>query len=185
MVPNRWAGRPESGAGFRVSRPCYAIPVTPIERVGRALEALRLPAQVRQFEASTRTAQDAADAVGCELGQIVKTLFFLADGRPTTVLTAGDRQVDTALLARLLGVGRQKLRMGSQEEVLAHTGFPVGGVSPVGPANPSDVVVDDSLHRFTHVWAAAGAGNAVFPADTVALVGAINGQWATITRPPA
>lgn len=160
------------------------MPVTPLERVERALEALQLPANLRQFDGSTRTAQDAADAVGCELGQIVKTLFFFADGRPTTVLAAGDRHVDTALLAQLLGVGRKKLRMGSPEEVLAFTGFSVGGVSPVGSANSSDVVVDDSLQRFSSIWAAAGAANAVFAAETNALVTGIHGQWAAITRTP-
>ena len=134
------------------------------------------------MEGSTRTAQDAANACRCELGQIVKTLFFLADGRPTVVLAAGDRQVDTALLAQLVGIGRKKLKMGSPDEVLTHTGFPIGGVSPVGQLKPSDVVVDDSLKRFENVWAAAGAGNAVFPASTDSLVAAVNGQWATVTR---
>ena len=136
------------------------------------------------MEGSTRTAQDAANACRCELGQIVKTLFFLADGRPTVVLAAGDRQVDTALLAQLVGIGRKKLKMGSPDEVLTHTGFPIGGVSPVGQLKPSDVVVDDSLKRFENVWAAAGAGNAVFPASTESLVAAVNGQWATVTRVP-
>ena len=134
------------------------------------------------MDASTSTAQDAANACHCELGQIVKTLFFLADGRPTLVLAAGDRQVDTALLAQLVGIGRKKLKMGSPDEVLAHTGFPVGGVSPVGQLKPSDIVVDDSLKRFENVWAAAGAGNAVFPASTESLVEAVHGQWATVTR---
>ena len=134
------------------------------------------------MEGSTRTAQDAANACRCELGQIVKTLFFLADGRPTVVLAAGDRQVDTALLAQLVGIGRKKLKMGSPDEVLTHTGFPIGGVSPVGQLKPSDVVVDDSLKRFENVWAAAGAGNAVFPASTESLVAAVNGQWAAVTR---
>ena len=136
------------------------------------------------MEGSTRTAQDAANACRCELGQIVKTLFFLADGRPTVVLAAGDRQVDTALLAQLVGIGRKKLKMGSPDEVLAHTGFPVGGVSPVGQLKPSDIVVDDSLRRFENVWAAAGAGNAVFPVSIESLVAAVHGQWATVTRAP-
>jgi prolyl-tRNA editing enzyme YbaK/EbsC (Cys-tRNA(Pro) deacylase) len=159
--------------------------VTPTERVERALRELGLPARIVHFDGSTRTAQDAANAVGCDLGQIVKTLFFLADGRPTMVLAAGDRQVDTALLAPLLGVGRKKLRMGSAGEVLGHTGFPVGGVSPVASTNPSDTVVDESLRRFECVWAAAGSGRAVFAAQTGELVRAVKGQWAVITRTPA
>jgi Cys-tRNA(Pro) deacylase len=156
--------------------------MNPHERVQAALRGLGLPGQVVQFDASTRTAADAAGAVGCELGQIVKTLFFLADGRPTMALVAGDRQADTARLAEVVGVGRKKLKMGTPEEVLDHTGYPVGGVAPVGALKPADVVVDQSLGRFDVVWAAAGSGNAVFEARTADLVTAINGQWANITR---
>lgn len=158
--------------------------MSPQDRVRAALKDLGLPGEVIEMDSSTSTAQDAANACGCELGQIVKTLFFFADGRPTLVLAAGDRQVDTAMLAQLVGVGRKKLKMGTAEEVLDHTGFLVGGVSPVGQRNPSDVVVDDSLQRFEDVWAAAGAGNAVFPVKTAALIAAIHGQWAAITRTP-
>ncbi len=155
------------------------------ERVRQALAALGLPARILSFDGTTATAQEAAEAVGCELGQIVKTLFFLADGRPTVALVAGDRQVDTAALAGLLGVGRKKLKMGTPAEVLDHTGFEVGGVAPVGHPREHDVVVDESLARFERVWAAAGAHNAVFEAITRDLVAAINGQWAAITKEPA
>ena len=159
--------------------------MTSHERVQAALKALGLPSELTTFEASTHTAQAAADAVGCDLGQIVKTLFFLADGRPTLVLVAGDRACDTAQLAQLVGVGRKKLKMGSPTDVLAYTGYAVGGVSPVGAVKPCDVVVDESLRRFDRVWAAAGDGNTVFPAETKALVTAIAGQWAAVTREPA
>ena len=76
--------------------------MTPQDRVRAALEALGLPSELKEFDASTHTAADAAAAVGCALGQIVKTLFFLAEGRPTIVLVAGDRQADTALIAQLV-----------------------------------------------------------------------------------
>ena len=115
----------------------------------------------------------------------MKTLFFLAEGRATMALVAGDRQVDTALLAQLLGVGRKRLKMGSPDEVLDYTGYPVGGVSPVGVLKPCDVVVDASLQRFQQIWAAAGNGNTVFPIATLALVTATNGQWAAVTKEPA
>ena len=160
--------------------------MNPPDRVQLALEALGLPGRVQVFdEASTHTAQEAADAVGCELGQIVKTLFFMADGRATMALVAGDRQVDTAALAELLGIGRKKLKMGVPEEVLEITGYAVGGVAPVGWHQPGDVVVDESLRRFEDIWAAAGASNAVFPARTTDLVSAIRGQWASIVKEPA
>lgn len=154
----------------------------PEERVQAALEALGLPARVITFDKSTATAEEAASAVGCELGQIIKTLFFLADGRPTVALVAGDRQVDTAKLAQIVGVGRKKLKMGTPEQVMEYTGYEVGGVAPVGHAVPADVVVDESLQRFEVVWAAAGSGNSVFEAKTYDLVKAIQGQWAAITR---
>lgn len=150
----------------------------------QALAALGLPSDIVEYPASTRTAEDAAAAVGCELGQIVKTLFFLAEGRPMLVLVAGDRQVDTARLAELVGVGRKKLKMGTPEEVFEHTGFAVGGVSPVGLPQALDVVVDESLGRFGTVWAAAGSGTTVFGAGTHEFVKAVNGQWAAITREP-
>ncbi len=165
--------------------PLYALPVEAPDHVQQSLEALGLPGRVRVFDESTHTAQEAANAVGCELGQIVKTLFFMAEGRPTMALVAGDRQVDTAALAELVGIGRKKLKMGTPEEVLEITGYRVGGVAPVGWVKPCDIVVDDSLRRFDEIWAAAGDSNAVFPARTEDLVKAIGGQWATIVKAPA
>ncbi|QFG03671.1 aminoacyl-tRNA deacylase [Tepidiforma bonchosmolovskayae] len=156
--------------------------MTPPERVAAALAALGLPAEVRTFPQSTATAEEAAAAVGCAPGQIIKTLFFLADGRPTMVLMAGDRQVDTAALAEILGVSRKRLKMGTPEEVRQHTGYEVGGVAPVGWPTKPDVVIDDSLRRFATAWAAAGAPNAVFAAGVEALAAAIGGQWAAIAK---
>ena len=159
--------------------------MSPAEHVQQALEQLGLPGRVRVFDrASTHTAQEAAAAVGCQLGQIVKTLCFMAEGRPTMALVAGDRQVDTAALASIVGVGRKRLKMGTPEEVHALSGYEVGGVAPVGWRQPADVLVDSSLRRFDDVWAAAGAPNAVFPATTGDLVRAINGQWADIVKEP-
>jgi len=163
----------------------YSERVTPIERVRTALVALDLPSTIVECDGTTRTAQDAANAVGCELGQIVKTLFFLAGGRPTMALVAGDRQVDTAALAAIVGVGRKKLKMGTPDEVRDLTGFEIGGVSPAGCLCSADVVADESLKRFASVWAAAGAHNAVFEAPTSALMTAIGAQWAAITKDAA
>jgi prolyl-tRNA editing enzyme YbaK/EbsC (Cys-tRNA(Pro) deacylase) len=161
---------------------CRLRGMTPEERVQQALNALGLPARVVQFEASTGTAAAAAATVGCDLGQIVKSLFFLAESRPTLVLVAGDRQADTARLAELLGTSRKQLKMGAPGEVLAATGYPIGGVAPVGSFTPCDVVADASLRRFETVWAAAGSCHAVFEVDPGALVEKVCGQWAAITR---
>jgi prolyl-tRNA editing enzyme YbaK/EbsC (Cys-tRNA(Pro) deacylase) len=159
-------------------------PISPRERARLALEPLGLAGGIVEFAESTRTAAEAAAAVGCEPGQIVKSLFFMAEGRPTLVLVAGDRQADTAKLAQLLGVGRKKLKMGTPVEVAEITGYEVGGVAPVGSKSPCDVVGDASLQRFATVWAAAGSGHAVFPAETNALMQAAGAQWADITREP-
>jgi Cys-tRNA(Pro) deacylase len=159
--------------------------MTPTERVEAALEAAGVAAEVVTFDATTHTAADAAAAVGCDLGQIVKTLFFIADGRPTMALVAGDRQADTARLAELLGTTRKKLRMGSPAEVEATTGYTVGAVSPFGTLTACDVVIDESLRRFEDVWAAAGASNAVFRINRAELAEKVDAQWAAITRPPA
>jgi Cys-tRNA(Pro) deacylase len=156
--------------------------VRPQERVAAALARLGLGSNIAEFAESTSTAEEAARAVGCELGQIVKTLFFLAEGRPTLALVAGDRQVDTAALASLLGVGRKRLKMATPEQTLALTGYEVGGIAPVGVFAPADVVLDRSLERFEDVWAAAGTPNAVFAARTGDLARAVRGQWADITR---
>jgi prolyl-tRNA editing enzyme YbaK/EbsC (Cys-tRNA(Pro) deacylase) len=100
-------------------------------------------------------------------------------------LVAGDRQVDTAALAQLNGVGRKKLRMGTPDEGRETTGYEVGGVAPVGWPHTCDTIADDSLLRFETIWAAAGAPNAVFEARTDALASAIGAQWATIVKDPS
>ena len=173
-----------SDARARKASGGYAPGMSPEERVQTALAALGLPGRVVGFSASTRTAAEAAAAVGCELGQIVKSLLFLAAGRPTLVLVAGDRQVDTARLAELLGTTRKRVKMGSNEEVERITGYAPGGVAPVGTITPCDIVIDESLTRFPDIWAAAGSGHAVFPAAMMDLAAAVKGQWAAITREP-
>ena len=165
-------------------RPGTLAPMEAIERVRTALKALGMAGGVLTFDGSTATAQEAADSVGCELGQIVKTLLFVAGGRPTVVLASGDGQVDTGKLARLVGVGRKKLKMGKPGEVLMLTGFEVGGVSPIGMIESHDVVLDESLKRFDRIWAAAGASNAVFESTPSELAEKLNGQWADISRTP-
>ena len=156
--------------------------MTPPERVADALRRAGLPDRLVAFESSTGTAPEAAASVGCSLGQIVKSLYFSADGRPTVVLVAGDRQADTARLAELLGVPRKKLAMGSAAEVEAVTGYAVGGVAPVGHLAPCDIVADESLRRFETVFAAAGDSHTVFDAEPDELVARVGGQWAAITR---
>ncbi len=115
---------------------------------------------------SARTAPEAAAAVGCEVGQIVKSLVFVRDDEPVMVLCAGDRRVD----AKRLG-----LRAARAERVREATGFSIGGIPPLGHDRELDTLVDASLERFDTVWCAAGTPHAVFEVDTKALISAIRG----------
>jgi prolyl-tRNA editing enzyme YbaK/EbsC (Cys-tRNA(Pro) deacylase) len=126
---------------------------------GRGLEV-----EARELPGSTRTAKDAAAAVGCEVAQIVKSLVFMRDDAPVLVLCAGDRRVD----AEALG-----LRAATADEARAATGFAIGGIPPLGHERDLPTVVDESLLRFDTVWCAAGTPNAVFSVATAALVAAI------------
>src|SRR2546423_5897482 len=119
------------------------------QRVQDRLEALGLDAEVRELADSTRTAQEAADAVGVELGQIVKSLVFVAADGPVLCLCAGDRRVDVGKLG-------EGARQAKPDEVRAATGFAIGGVPPVGHEQPVRTVVDASLRRVQTGWCAGG-----------------------------
>jgi prolyl-tRNA editing enzyme YbaK/EbsC (Cys-tRNA(Pro) deacylase) len=130
--------------------------------------ALGLDIEVRELSESTRTAQEAADAVGVEVGQIVKSLVFVDGEGPILCLCAGDRRVDTAKLG-------PEVRQASGRGVRDAAGFAIGGVPPLGHDEPMRTVIDASLRRFDTVWCAGGTPNAVFPVATEALIGAIPG----------
>jgi len=132
------------------------------QRVQAALAALGSDARVREMPGSTRTAADAADACGCELGAIVKSLVFrdAATGAPILVLTSGTNRVHEKRLGRQLGV---KLERADADFAREATGFAIGGVPPLGHPAPLRTVFDPALHVFKTVWAAAGTPFAVFP----------------------
>jgi Cys-tRNA(Pro) deacylase len=124
------------------------------ERVRSYLEAHGLSEAIFTFDRSTKTAQMAADAMGCELGQIVKSLVFVVDDRPVLALVAGDRRGDTAAIAGLLG--GKKASFADADTVRTATGYAIGGVSPFDLPGELTVLVDDSLERFDVVYPAAG-----------------------------
>jgi prolyl-tRNA editing enzyme YbaK/EbsC (Cys-tRNA(Pro) deacylase) len=136
------------------------------ERLQARLHDLGLAVEVRELSDSTRTAQEAADAVGAELGQIVKSLVFMDGHGPLLCLCAGDRRVDTAKLG-------DDVRQAKPDEVREATGFAVGGVPPLGHDRPIETVVDESLRRFETLWCAGGTPHAVFPVETERLLGAL------------
>ena len=131
-----------------------------IERFLDAARVLGHAVEVRRFPEGTRTAEDAARAVGCEVGQIVKSLVFMADDRPVLSLTSGANRVDTDRLARLAGAA--SARRATPEEARAATGFAVGGTPPFGHPEHVRTFLDRDLLRYEEVWAAAGAPDAVF-----------------------
>ena len=130
------------------------------ERVDAALRAGGVTTEIREFTEGTRTAADAAAALGVPVGAIVKSLVFAADGRPVLVLASGDHQVDTTAVARALGaahVGRADADL-----VRDATGFAIGGVAPVGHPHPMPTLIDTHLATFDVLWAAAGTPKSVF-----------------------
>jgi Cys-tRNA(Pro) deacylase len=139
-----------------------------------------LDISVIELDKSTRTAQLAAEAIGTELGSIVKSLVFLADGKPALVLVAGDRRADTKKLAQVLEA--QKVKIAGADTVRAETGFAIGGVPPVGHHAPLPTLIDQSLGRFETVYAAAGSPRAVFPIAYDRLLQITAGQVADVTE---
>jgi Cys-tRNA(Pro) deacylase len=131
-----------------------------VARVTDAARAAGVDISVERFPEGTRTAADAARAVGCEVGQIVKSLVFMADARPVVALVSGANRVHLGRLAT--AVGATEARRADGDEARAATGFAIGGVPPFGHASGVSVVVDRDLLDFERVWAAAGLPDAVF-----------------------
>jgi prolyl-tRNA editing enzyme YbaK/EbsC (Cys-tRNA(Pro) deacylase) len=153
-----------------------AVPETPIamptQRVIDAAARKGVVLEVHTFAESTHTAEDAAAAVGAELGQIVKSLVFVApeaDGtlEPIICLVSGPNRVDLARLAAV--TGEPEIRRASAAEAKELTGFSIGGIPPIGHPKPPRVIMDPDLGRFQVVWAAAGTATAVFPVPPASL----------------
>jgi Cys-tRNA(Pro) deacylase len=134
----------------------------------------------REFGQSTRTAAEAAEAIGVELGQIVKSLVFTVDDRPVLALVGGDRQLDEAKLAA--AAGGMLSRRPDADLVRAVTGFPVGGVPPFGHSSVLPVFVDKGLLEFDEVWAAAGTPHVNFPVNPRQLAEATAGTVIDVGR---
>jgi len=131
-----------------------------VARVVRALETGGWQGEVRELSDSARTADEAAAALGCDVGAIASSLLFQADGDPLLVLTSGAHRVDPSVLAELLGVAAVDKAPASL--VREATGFAIGGVAPVGHPTPLPTLVDTDLGRYDACWAAAGHPHAVF-----------------------
>jgi prolyl-tRNA editing enzyme YbaK/EbsC (Cys-tRNA(Pro) deacylase) len=114
----------------------------------------------REFPEGTRTAADAAAAIGCGVAQIVKSLVFVADGEPVLVLTSGANRVDPGRVASHLGCA--EVRKATADEVRSATGYAIGGTPPLGHDTELPLLFDEDLTRYDEVWAAAGTARHVF-----------------------
>lgn len=138
-----------------------------IARVHATLAVRGIDAQIIEFDESTRTAEEAAAAIGTSVERIVKLLVFLADGDPILVLTSGINRVDPEKVGARLG---KRIRRANADQARAATGFVIGGTPPVGHPEPLPILIDQDLLQYDEVWAAAGTPNAVFsltPQDLV------------------
>ncbi len=132
-----------------------------VNRVREYFNTHGIPIEVKELPTSTRTAQLAADAVGTPVGSICKSLVLITnDDRTILALVAGDQRADSAKIARL--VNATGVQMANGDQVRARTSYAIGGVPPVAHPAPLETLADKTLLRFDHIWAAAGAPNAVF-----------------------
>ncbi|MGI8532318.1 MAG: YbaK/EbsC family protein [Geodermatophilaceae bacterium] len=138
------------------------------EAVRTALQAAGAAGEIRELPGSARTATLAADLLGVSVGAVANSLIFDVGGSPLLIMTSGGHRVDTARVARLLGV--PALDRADPEFVRRHTGQPIGGVAPLGHPAPIGTLVDIALSAYDVIWAAAGHPATVFPTDYAELL---------------
>ena len=148
------------------------------QKVQDALNELGYEYKIIEFKDSTRTAQEAAERAGCQLGQIVKSMIFRGfhSSKPILVLTSGVNRVDEKLISNFAG---EPIVRAEPDFVRTTTGFAIGGVPPVGHAQPMDTYMDEDFMGYGTVWAAAGTPNAIFeltPDDLQKMTGAQTGR---------
>lgn len=138
---------------------------------------------VRFFDTPTATSQQAADNIGCELGQIIKSLLFIVGDQPVIVLASGDQRVDDRKIAELYQVGRKKVKIATADQCLEILGYAPGSVPPLAHRTGGlPVYIDQSLQRYEQLYAAGGADNAIFPVTLARLPELCGGQFADVVR---
>ncbi|MDA9071912.1 YbaK/EbsC family protein [Candidatus Pelagibacter sp.] len=152
----------------------------PVKRVKKTLKDFNQSLEVIVLENSARTAKDAATALGCDVGAIVKSLLFKTDDSFTLCLVAGDKMCSLNKLKKIKNI--KVALMASPEEVKTQTGYTIGGVAPIGHLNKMEIFIDKSLERFTDVFAAAGHPNCIFKIDFSNIQKITNGKIEDITE---
>lgn len=150
-----------------------------LERFRAAAEELGVAVESVRYPAGTRTATDAAAAVGCDVGQIVKSLVFATPTKLVLALTSGANQVDTDRLGELVD---EEISLADPEAVRVATGFAIGGTPPFGHINPLATWIDEDLVAYDTVWAAAGTPDSCFPIDPAQLVAVTGATPADFVR---
>ena len=145
-----------------------------------AARALGLELDIHQFPEGTKTAADAAAAIGCAVAAIVKSLVFVVEQEPVVALVPGDLMLDPTKLEVIAGKG--PARRATLDEVRTATGFAAGGTPPFGHAQPLRVFADEALRRHDPVWAAGGTPTTVFPISLDDLDRSVNPIWAELSR---
>ena len=132
----------------------------PVKRVEKFIKDFDQSLEVIILENSARTAQDAATALGCDVGAIIKSLLFKTEDSFILCLVAGDKRCSLTKLKKI--TNKKDISMASPDEVKTQTGYTIGGVSPIGHLNNLEIIIDNSLKRFNELFAAAGHPNCVF-----------------------
>ena len=152
----------------------------PVKRVQELISKFDSKLKVIVLNTTARTAKDAATSLKCEVGAIVKSLLFKADDTFLICLVPGDKRCSLKKLKKILN--KKDVCMANAEEVKEHTGFSIGGVSPVGYIKKLDILIDKSLNRFANVFAAAGHPNCVFKINYNELIKITNGSEKEISE---
>ena len=152
----------------------------PVQRVINALEKFDKNLQIQVLKDTARTAKDAANALNCEEGAIVKSLVFKAERKFLICLVSGDKKCSLNKLKKV--ISKKDVSMASADDVKAQTGFTIGGVSPVGHINDLNIIIDRTLERFQIVYAAAGHPNSIFKIDFLKLKDLTKGRIEDITE---
>ena len=152
----------------------------PVKRVIEALSMFNKNLNVQILEKTARTAKEAANALNCEEGAIVKSLVFKTETEFLVCLISGDKRCSLNKLKKV--ISKKDVSMASADDVKAQTGFTIGGVSPVGHINDLNIIIDKSLERFQIVYAAAGHPNSIFKIDFLKLKELTKGRVEDITE---
>ena len=152
----------------------------PVKRVIEALSRFNENLKVKILEKTARTAKEAANALNCEEGAIVKSLVFKTETEFLVCLISGDKRCSLNKLKKV--ISKKNVSMASADDVKAQTGFTIGGVSPVGHINDLDIIIDKTLERFQIVYAAAGHPNSIFKIDISKLKELTKGRVEDITE---